>query len=93
MFQKWTWRILHGLLRMEGSANMNSAKPISGLIDYATRRRPLRELRIPRGKGRVVASCNICRRDFVLRSRFDRYCDSCREDAGVYRYAEWARYN
>jgi hypothetical protein len=36
--------------------------------------------------------CNICGADFVHKSRFDRFCDECREDE-LYHSVEWAQYS
>jgi hypothetical protein len=37
--------------------------------------------------------CNICGADFVHKSRFDRFCDDCRDDDELYHSVEWATYS
>jgi len=38
-------------------------------------------------------TCNICGVAFAQHSRFDRFCDSCRDDNDLYRYSGWATYS
>ncbi len=37
--------------------------------------------------------CNICGADFVHKSRFDRFCDDCRDSNVLYHSVEWATYS
>ena len=44
--------------------------------------------------GRIAKrTCNICSLEFAQKTRFDRFCDSCKEHNDYYRYAEWAKYS
>ncbi len=38
---------------------------------------------------RLARKCNICGTRFNAHSRFERYCEACREDNELYRYADW----
>jgi hypothetical protein len=35
-------------------------------------------------------SCNICNCTFVQNSRFDRYCEFCKVNDDLYKFADWA---
>lgn len=33
--------------------------------------------------------CNICQAIFVTQSRFERFCEVCKRESELYRFAEW----
>jgi len=36
--------------------------------------------------------CNLCKRKFTPTSRFERYCDSCRDENEIFHYSDWMEY-
>jgi hypothetical protein len=33
--------------------------------------------------------CNICEEEFIPKTKFDRFCRSCKEHSERYHFAEW----
>ena len=33
--------------------------------------------------------CNLCDKEFLQTSKFDRFCDECRIESELYHFAEW----
>lgn len=37
----------------------------------------------------VKRDCNLCGGEFQPHSRFERFCDQCREESELYHFCEW----
>ena len=46
-------------------------------------------------KSQVLSSrnCNMCGNEFTQSTRFDRFCQACRDNNEVLHYADWAIYS
>ncbi len=49
------------------------------------------EVHLPQISAVKIKVCNICSCSYVQNSRFDRFCESCRNSNELFKYEEWGK--
>lgn len=58
-------------------------------MKYGLKTKGISAFKKAHGKQGKVRCCNLCNTQFITRTVFDRYCQTCKEQNELFKFSEW----